>query len=111
MELSGFRRTFALTDFDSAPTITDIPVPDPGPGQVRVRVRAAALNGIDVAVSSGQMCSLVDYPFPVVIGFDGAGIVEAVGDGVTGISIGDELLGHYALGSEVHHGTLPSRRS
>src|SRR6058998_3451454 len=71
-------KAFALTDFDSAPTITDIPLPDPGPGQVRVRVRAAALNGI----------------------------VEAVGDGVTGISIGDELLGHYALGSELHHGTL-----
>jgi hypothetical protein len=48
-------KAFALTDFDSAPTITDIPVPDPGPGQVRVRVRAAALNGIDVAVSSGQI--------------------------------------------------------
>jgi NADPH:quinone reductase-like Zn-dependent oxidoreductase len=73
---------------------------------VRIRVRAAALNGIDVAVSSGLLRSIADYRFPVVIGFDGAGIVDAVGDGVTGISIGDEVLGHYAFGSELNHGTL-----
>jgi NADPH:quinone reductase-like Zn-dependent oxidoreductase len=99
-------KAFALTDFDSAPAIMDLPTPDPGPGQVRIRVRAAALNGIDVAVSSGLMRSMVDYRFPVVIGFDGAGIVDAVGEGVTDISIGDEVLGHYTLGSELHHGTL-----
>jgi NADPH:quinone reductase len=99
-------KAFALPDFDSAPAITDLPTPDPGPGQVRIRVRAAALNGIDVAVSSGLLRSIADYRFPVVIGFDGAGIVDAVGDGVTGISIGDEVLGHYAFGSELNHGTL-----
>jgi NADPH:quinone reductase-like Zn-dependent oxidoreductase len=99
-------KALALTDFDSPPVITDLPIPDPGAGQVRIRVRAAALNGIDVAVSSGQMRSMVEYRFPVVIGFDGAGIVDAVGEGVTGISIGDEVLGHYTLGSELHHGTL-----
>jgi NADPH:quinone reductase-like Zn-dependent oxidoreductase len=99
-------KALALTDFDSPPVITDLPIPDPGPGQVRIRVRAAALNGIDVAVSSGQMRSMVEYRFPVVIGFDGAGSVDAVGEGVTGISIGDEVLGHCTLGSELHHGTL-----
>jgi NADPH:quinone reductase-like Zn-dependent oxidoreductase len=99
-------KALALTDFDSPPVITDLPIPEPGAGQVRIRVRAAALNGIDVAVSSGQMRSLVEYRFPVVIGFDGAGIVDAVGEGVTGLSIGDEVLGHYTLGSELHHGTL-----
>jgi len=99
-------KAFALTDFDSAPAIMDLPTPDPGHGQVRIRVRAAALNGIDVAVSSGLMRSMVDYRFPVVIGFDGAGIVDTVGEGVTAISIGDEVLGHYTLGSELHHGTL-----
>jgi NADPH:quinone reductase-like Zn-dependent oxidoreductase len=99
-------KAFALTDFDTAPAITDTPAPDPGPGQVRIRVRAASLNGIDVAVSRGQMRSMVEYRFPVVIGFDGAGIVDALGEGVTDIAIGDEVLGHYALGSELHHGTL-----
>ena len=104
-------KAFVLTDFDSAPAIGDLPTPDPGPGQVRIRVRAAALNGIDAAVSSGLMRSMVDYCFPVVIGFDGAGIVDAVGEGVTGISIGDEVLGHYAFGSELHHGTLAEHAS
>ena len=57
-------KAFAFTDFDSAPAIMDLPMPDPGHGQVRIRVRAAALNGIDVAVSSGLMRSMVDYRFP-----------------------------------------------
>ena len=99
-------KAFALTNFDSPPAITDLPTPDPGPGQVRIRVRAAALNGIDVAVSSGLMRSMVDYRFPVVTGVDASGVVDAVREGVTGISIGDEVLGHYAFGSELHHGTL-----
>ena len=99
-------KALALTEFDSPPVITDVPIPEPGAGQVRIRVRAAALNGIDAAVISGLMRSMVEYRFPVVIGFDGAGVVDAVGEGVTGLSIGDEVLGHYALGSELHHGTV-----
>jgi NADPH2:quinone reductase len=52
-------KALALTDFDSPPVITDLPIPEPEAGQVRIRVRAAALNGIDVAVSSGLMRSMV----------------------------------------------------
>jgi len=99
-------KAFALSDFDTAPVIMDLRPPDPGPGEVRIRVRAASLNGIDVAVSSGLLRSMAEYRFPVVIGFDGAGAVDAVGDGVTDLSVGDDVLGHYAFGSELHHGTL-----
>ncbi len=64
--------------------------PDPvaGPGQVRVAIRAAALNRLDVFVRNG----IPNVPLPQIPGGDGAGIVDAVGEGVTGVSVGDRAL-------------------
>ncbi|RMG66276.1 MAG: alcohol dehydrogenase [Calditrichaeota bacterium] len=70
------------------------PVPEPGPGQVRVRLKAAALNHRDVWIVQGL------YPgikVPVVLGSDGAGIVEAVGQGVSSDWLGREVIINPAL--------------
>jgi len=81
--------------------------PAPGPGQVRVAMRVAGVNPIDIAVRSGAMA---DGPpaSPVVPGSDGAGVVDAVGPDVVGMSVGDAVLGmgsstyaEHALLSEV----------
>lgn len=66
----------------------DRPDPIAGPGQVRVRVRAAALNRLDVFVRNG----IPNVPLPQIPGGDGAGVVDAVGEGVTGVSVGDRVL-------------------
>ena len=73
----------------------DVPTPDPGPGQARVRVAAAGLNYIDTYHRSGA------YPLelPVVIGMEGAGTVEAVGEDVTGVTVGDRVAWAMQLGS------------
>ncbi len=60
---------------------------DPGPGQVRVRVGAAGVNFIDVYFRTG----LYPRPLPFIEGLEGAGTVEAVGPGVSGISAGDRV--------------------
>ncbi|MFD1794919.1 quinone oxidoreductase [Paracoccus aurantiacus] len=62
-------------------------LPPPGPGEVRIRHTAIGFNYIDVYQRSGT------YPltFPSGLGFEAAGVVEAVGDGVTDISIGDRV--------------------
>ena len=72
-------------------------VGDPGPGQVRLRQHAAGLNFIDVYHRTG----LYPQPLPFTPGVEGAGVVEAVGDGVEGIEAGDRVayagpLGGYA---------------
>lgn len=65
--------------------VTDRPVGEPGPGEIRIRQEAAGLNFIDCYFRSGL------YPthFPSGIGMEGAGTVEAVGEGVTHLKIGD----------------------
>ncbi len=66
------------------------PVPEPGHGEVRVRLKAAALNHLDLFVLGGIPGVPVDLPH--VGGADGAGVVEALGPGVTGIAEGDEVV-------------------
>ncbi len=70
--------------------IADVPdAPAPGAGEVRVAVRAAALNHLDLFVAAGLPG---EFHFPHVVGADGAGVVESVGRGVTGVRIGDRVL-------------------
>ena len=65
--------------------IVDLPVGEPGPGQIRIRHRACGLNFIDVYQRTG----LYANPLPLTLGMEGAGIVEAVGEGVTHLAVGD----------------------
>ncbi|PUB31517.1 NADPH2:quinone reductase [Promicromonospora sp. AC04] len=66
---------------------TELPDPTPGPGQVLVRVAAAGVNFIDTYRRAGV------YPmqYPHVVGVEGAGTVEAIGDDVTGFAVGDRV--------------------
>ncbi|ODU60651.1 MAG: quinone oxidoreductase [Comamonadaceae bacterium SCN 68-20] len=65
--------------------LADLPVGEPGPGQVRIRHRAIGLNFIDVYHRTG----LYPLSLPATIGMEGAGVVEAVGEGVTHLRVGD----------------------
>jgi NADPH:quinone reductase-like Zn-dependent oxidoreductase len=86
-------RAFVLPDFESQPTLADIPTPQAQPGEVLVRVHAASVNGIDLSIASGQLQGMMEYHFPVVLGKDFAGTVEAVGAGVTDFAAGDRVFG------------------
>ncbi len=68
---------------------------DPGPGMVRVRTRASGVNFIDVYFRSG----LYPRPLPFVLGLEGAGVVEAVGEGVSDLAAGDRVAWAQAAGS------------
>jgi NADPH2:quinone reductase len=65
--------------------LVDQPVGDPGPGQVRIRHHACGLNFIDVYQRTG----LYALPLPLNLGMEGAGVIEAVGEGVTHLKPGD----------------------
>jgi NADPH:quinone reductase-like Zn-dependent oxidoreductase len=83
----------ALPDFNSAPEVRQIPVPEPAEGEVRVRVHAASVNGFDVSVAAGRVKGMMEHRFPVVLGKDFAGTVEAVGAGVAGFAPGERVFG------------------
>ncbi len=65
--------------------LVDLPVGEPGPGEIRIAHQACGLNFIDVYQRTG----LYANPLPLTLGMEGAGIVEAVGAGVTHLKVGD----------------------
>lgn len=77
--------------------LSDIPVPDPGPGQLRVRVLACGINYPDVLVIEDQY--QFKPPRPFAPGVEVSGIVDAVGEGVTGWRQGDSLIATLAQSS------------
>jgi len=84
----------------------ELPTPSVTEGTVLIRVKAAALNGIDNAIAAGMMAQMMPHEYPVVLGRDAAGVVEAVGAGVDHVQIGDEVFGHVLLAPPVQAGTL-----
>jgi Zn-dependent alcohol dehydrogenase len=80
--------------------IEEVAVRDPGPGEVRVALRAAGLCHSDLSVIDGA----IPYPTPVVLGHEGAGVVEAVGAGVASVKEGDAVV----LSTLAHCGRCPA---
>jgi Zn-dependent alcohol dehydrogenase len=68
--------------------VDDLSVRDPGPGEVAVRIEAAGLCHSDLSVINGT----IPFPTPVVLGHEGAGVVEAVGASVTTVKPGDHVV-------------------
>ncbi len=88
-------RALQFTEYGSPEVLSwaDAPDPHPGSGEIRIAVRAASVNPIDWkiltgALSGGQPLSGTGY-----LGYDAAGVVDEVGEGVTGVSVGDEVFG------------------
>jgi len=76
-----------------AAQVAEIEKPEPAQGQVLVRVRAAGVNGIDWKVREGLVRSAFSLPLPIALGAEMAGVVEAVGAGVTHFRVGDRVMG------------------
>ena len=74
-------------------TWADAPVRHAGPGQVRIAVRAASVNPIDWKRLAGAMPGGQPLAGPEYLGNDAAGVVDEVGEGVTGVSVGDDVFG------------------
>ena len=92
-------KAFALDGFGEQGSVRDLPVPDPEEGQLRLRVAAAGVNPFDVSVVQGYVKDQMEHRFPLVPGMDASGTVDAVGEGVEGYAVGDEVFG--AVGKPV----------
>jgi NADPH:quinone reductase-like Zn-dependent oxidoreductase len=75
--------------------IVDLPDPQPGPGQVRIAVRAAGVNPSDWKKREG----LMDPELPQTLGYEAAGVVDKLGEGVADVAVGDRVFGFSAEGA------------
>jgi NADPH2:quinone reductase len=85
-------------------TLEDIPVPEPKPGEARVKIEASGVNFIDIYHRTGL------YPLktPFTLGMEGAGIVDAVGEGVTEVKNGDRVAYAMISGSYAEYSVVPA---
>lgn len=90
-------RAIAVNEYGAAPALTDVPDPQPGPGQVLIKVEAAGVNPMDRSIADGAWKARMPANFPLVLGADLAGVVEAVGEGARRFRPGDEVFGQLLI--------------
>src|SRR5918992_1909516 len=83
-----------------------LPVPTPGPGQALVKTEAAGVNFIDIYQRSGAY----KLPLPLGLGLEGAGTVEALGEGASGVAVGDRVAWTQIPGSYASHNVVAADR-
>lgn len=86
-------------------SVSELPDPKVGPAEVRIAVRAASVNPVDWKIMQGHLDPALTVDFPVVPGWDVAGVVEAVGFDVTEVAVGDEIMA-YARKDWVQQGSF-----
>lgn len=87
--------------------LVDLPTPEPGPGEIRVRHQAIGLNFIDTYQRGG----LYPMPLPATLGLEAAGVVEALGEGVTRFQVGDLAAYNGSLGAYAEANVLNAARA
>lgn len=90
--------------------LLDWPEPQPGAGEARVKVAVAGVNFMDVYMRSGQYAKSQTYvtPLPLLLGMEGAGIVDAVGPGVQDIRPGDRVAWCISRGAYAQYAVVPA---
>lgn len=90
----------------------DVPTPQVTPGHVLVKVACAGINFMDVHTRQGKYASSVTYPvrLPCTLGMEGAGVVVAVGEGVSHLAPGDRVAWCIAWGAFAEYASVPAAR-
>jgi NADPH:quinone reductase-like Zn-dependent oxidoreductase len=88
----------------------DGPLPKPGEDEVLIRVHATAVNPLDCWIRSGSAVEWFPHSFPLILGFDVAGVVAAIGAKVYAFAVGDEVYGSPDTGGYAEYVAVPSTR-
>ncbi|MFA1541202.1 NADP-dependent oxidoreductase [Actinomadura monticuli] len=88
-------RAIAVSEYGATPAPMNLPRPEPGPGEILVKLVAAGLNPLDWKIADGMLKDSVDVPFPLILGQDGAGVVDEVGEDVTRLRHGEQVYGAF----------------
>src|SRR4051794_26050925 len=103
--IGGTMKTIRIHGFGGPEVLSvdDLPLPEPGPEQARVKLAAIGVNFIDTYQRKG----LYPGPLPRVLGGESAGVVDAIGAGVTELKAGDRVVSATAPGSYAEYVIVP----
>lgn len=89
-------RAVAVRTFRAPLELMDLPAPQPAEGELLVRLQAASINPFDWKLADGMLEGQAPHVFPLILGVDGAGIVESVGSNVKQFRAGDAVFGQFS---------------
>ena len=90
-------RAITVNEYGAAPALTEMPDPRPGSGQLLIRTDAAGMNPMDRTIANGGWKAAMPASFPLILGADLAGVIEAVGEGAGKFLPGDEVFGQLLI--------------
>jgi len=83
---------------------TEVPTPSPAPGEVLIRIHATSVNPVEWKIREGGLAKLFPCTFPLILGWDAAGTIAALGEGVTTFAIGERVWA-YCRKPDIQWGT------
>ena len=86
-----------VNEYGAAPALTEMPDPQPGSGQLLIKTEAAGMNPMDRTIANGGWKDAMPASFPLILGADLAGVIEAVGEGAGKFLPGDEVFGQLLI--------------
>src|SRR5690349_14502829 len=86
-------RAVVVTEYGGTAEEVEIPTPEAEADQLLIRVQAAGMNPVEKAIAAGAWQSFMPATFPMILGFDVAGIIEAVGTGANRFTAGEVVMG------------------
>jgi NADPH2:quinone reductase len=86
-------RAVTVSDYGKEPVVSELPKPQAGPGQVLIKILAAGMNPIDRLIAAGVWKTVMPATFPLILGSDVSGVVDAIGPGETTFQLGDAVFG------------------
>lgn len=99
-------KAYILSKYGADPVLTDVPDPHAGPGEVVIDVAAVSVNPVDEVLAKGTARLVVPLNLPSRLGFDAAGTVLEVGDGVTHLAVGQRVM---VRADQAHMGSFAER--
>ena len=104
-------KAITVAEEGAAPALVDIDeTRSPDAREVLVRVQTSSVNQLDGGIAAGRLAGMLPHEYPITLGRDFAGVVEQVGDGVSSITVGDEVFGEVpAAVAAVHDGAWAER--
>ncbi len=102
-------RAFHIAQTDAKPQLTDLPMPEPAAGEIRLKIAACGLNFADLLMVTGQYQDTPPAPF--TLGMEVAGVVDALGEGVSGPAIGTRVAVFGGQGGLAEYGCFEAARA
>jgi NADPH:quinone reductase-like Zn-dependent oxidoreductase len=107
-------RAVVVRALRGTPELIEVPKPTPEAGEYLIRMGAAGMNPFDQKLANGLLDGKMSHVFPLILGVDGAGTVERLGDGVRRFAVGDSIYGQFfrppvGKGTYAEYATVPER--